>query len=74
MSFLNAGERIANKTATMGNVAVFIVAGNIKTVGGKAKDYETTVSRGVSRLLGVYDANCPQKWIDDDLLWAEKTW
>lgn len=70
--FLNAGERIANKAATMGKVAVFIVAGGIKTVGGNAKDFDDRVGRWVDRLLGIYTGGSPQEWIDADLMWAEK--
>ena len=71
-AIFDSGIRLANKAAAQGSVAVFVVAGKVKSVGGSNKDFESTVDRGIHRLLGIYDDKCPQEWMDDDLLWAEK--
>lgn len=69
--FFDSGFRVANKAAAQGSVAVFVVAGKVKLVGGDSKDFESTVERGAHRLLGIYDDKCPQEWIGADLSWAE---
>ena len=69
---IDSADRIAKKAETYGKVAVFIVAGKLKTVGGNAKDFDQTVKQGANRLLGIYSYDCPLAWIETDLAWAEK--
>ena len=72
MSFLNSIDRIMNKANKAGKVGVLVVAGKIKTVSGTAEEFNETLKRAGTRLLGVYDAKVKEEWLEDDLAWAEK--